>query len=87
MICESSHIHCVKIARIRSYSGPHFSRIFLAFSRIGTEYGEVPSISPYLVQMQKNVRKMRTRITPSTDKFYTVVAGKIMMDFKEKKFF
>ena len=28
--------HCVKSVRIRSYSAPHFSRIFHAFSRIRT---------------------------------------------------
>ena len=47
-------------------------RIFPAFSRIETEYTEIPRISPYSVQMQKNAGKMRTRITLNTDTFYAV---------------
>ena len=31
--------HCVKIARIRSYSGPHFSRIFPHSDQNNSEYG------------------------------------------------
>ena len=31
------------------------------------------SISPYSVQMRENAGKMRTRITPDTDTFYTVL--------------
>ena len=60
--------HWVKCVRIRSCSGPHFSCIF----RIWTEYGEIRSISPYLVQMWENEEKMRTRITCNTDTFYAV---------------
>ena len=41
-------------------------RIFSAFSRIRTEYGEIRS------KMQENAGKMRTRITPNTDTFYAV---------------
>ena len=47
-------------------------RIFPAFSRIRSEYGEIRSISPYSLRMGKNVGKMRTRITPNTDTFYPV---------------
>ena len=47
-------------------------RIFPAFSRIWTECGEIPSISPYSVGILENAGKMRTRITPNTDTFYTV---------------
>ena len=47
-------------------------RIFPAFSRIWTEYGEIRSISPYSVRMRENAGKMRTRITPNTDTFYAV---------------
>ena len=71
-MAESIHLHylcrkhCVKRVRIRCYSGPHFP----AFSRIRTEYGD--RISPYSVQMRENAGKMRTRITPKTDTFYTV---------------
>ena len=60
--------HCVKNVRIRSYSGPHFSRIF----RIWTEYGEILRISSYSVRMQENAGKMRTKITPNTDNFCAV---------------
>ena len=47
-----------------------------AFSRIWIEYGEIRSISPYLVQMWENAGKMRTRITPNTDTFYAVCVSK-----------
>ena len=72
LIFQSFHlltITCVKRVRIRSYSGPHFSRIF---QRIRTEYEEIRSISPYSVQMWENPGKMRTIITPKTDSFYAV---------------
>ena len=45
-VIEVSILHCVKRVRIRSYSGPYFSR-------------------------------MRTRITPNTDSFYTVLTIRI----------
>ena len=44
-------------------------RIFPAFFRIRTEYGVIRSI--------KNAGKMRTRITPNTDSFYTVLITKV----------
>ena len=47
-------MHCIKSVRIRSYSGPHFSRI---------------GISPYSARMRENAGKMRTRITPNADSF------------------
>ena len=47
-------------------------RIFPAFSRIRTEYGEILRISPYSVLMRENAGKVRTRITPNTETFYTV---------------
>ena len=47
-------------------------RIFPAFSRMRTEYGEIRSVSPYLAQMRENAEKTRTRITPNTDAFYAV---------------
>ena len=37
MFCVSRNIHCVKHVRIRSYSGPHFSRIFPGQNN--SEYG------------------------------------------------
>ena len=46
--------------------------IFPAFSRIRIEYGEIRSISPYLIRIRENEGKIRTRITPNTDTFYAV---------------
>ena len=45
--CHKEAEHCVKSVRIRSYSGPHFSRL----CRIRTEYGEILRISLYSVRM------------------------------------
>ena len=39
--------HCVKSVQIRSF-------YWSVFSRIRTEYGEIPRISPNSVQMQEN---------------------------------
>ena len=58
----------VKGVPIKGCSGPQFSCIF----RIRTEYGEIRSISLYLVQIWENEGKMRTRITSNTDTFYAV---------------
>ena len=54
---------CVNRDRIRSYSGPHFSRI-----------SRILRISPYSVRMRENPGKIRTRITPNTDIFYAGIA-------------
>ena len=62
------NIHCVKCARIRSYSGPRFSRIFPHLDRIRRG-----SMSPCSVRMRENAGKMWTRITPNTDSFYSVI--------------
>ena len=59
---------CVKSVRLEVI----LVRIFPTFSRIQTEYGEIRSISQYSVQMRKNARKMRIRITPNTDSLYAV---------------
>ena len=48
---------------------PYSELYWSAFSRIWTEYGEIRSICPYSVQMEK----IQTRITPNTDTFYAVV--------------
>ena len=56
--------YCVKSVRTRSYSDPHFSRIFPHSDWIRRD-----TISPYSVQMRENAGKMRTRITPNTDSF------------------
>ena len=54
--------HCVKSARIRNYSGPHFPAFGLnADSRILLS-----------LRIQFECRKMRTRITPNTNTFHTV---------------
>ena len=47
-------------------------RIFPAFSRIRTIYGEIRSTSLYSVRMRENAGKMRTRVTLDTDTFYAV---------------
>ena len=53
--------HCVKSARIRSYSGLHF----FAFE-LNTERCRVSLL------IQSKCGKMRTRITPNTDTFHAV---------------
>ena len=50
--------HCVKSVRIRSYSGPHFYRIFPHSEWIG----RIRCISLYSVRMGENARKIETRI-------------------------
>ena len=47
-------------------------RIFPAFSRIRTEYGEILRISPYSVRMRENAGKVRTTVTPNMEIFYAV---------------
>ena len=56
------NIHCVKSARIRSYSGPYFP----AFG-MNTERYSV------FLRIQFECGKTRTRITPNTDTFYAVI--------------
>ena len=65
-------VHCVKSARIRSYSSPRFARIFpdSVFRRNA-----------------ESARKMRTRITPNTDTFYAVVFLAIKEINAEEKFY
>ena len=60
--------HCVKRARIRSYSGPHFSRIFPHSDWIRRDTVYVSVFSPNAGKCGK----MWTRITPNTDTFYAV---------------
>ena len=52
-------------------------RIFPAFFRIRTEYGEIRSI--------KNAGKMQTRITTNTDSFYTVLITKVRLYVEKQK--
>ena len=51
--------HCVKIVRIRSYSGPHFTGFGLNTERYGVSF-----------RIQSESGKMHTRITPNTDTFH-----------------
>ena len=51
-------IHCVKCIRIRIFSGPYFPAFGLNTGR--------HSVS---LRIQPECRKIRTRITPSTDTF------------------
>ena len=53
-------LHCVKSARIRSYSGPHFSRNFPAFSGIRTEYSYLSVFGPNAEKCGKNVDQNNT---------------------------
>ena len=69
-----------------SVLGVTLLRIFPASSRIRIEYGERRIISPYLVRMQKNTGKTRTRITPNIDTFYTMVnSRKYFSSFGNRK--
>ena len=59
-----SQIHCVKSARIRSFSCPYFPAFRLNMGRD----------TPYLfVWIQSKCGKIRTRKTPNTDTFYPVL--------------
>ena len=53
--------HYVKSVRIRSYSGPYFPAFALNTERYGVS-----------LCIQSECGKMRTRITPNTDTFYTL---------------
>ena len=47
---------------------PYLELFWFIFSRIRTEYGEIHRISPYSAEYGK----MRTRMTPNTDTFYSL---------------
>ena len=53
-------------------------RIFPAFSRIRTEYGEIPV-------SQEKAGKMQTRITPDTDTFYAVRVLNILLQPRDNE--
>ena len=57
-------IHCVKSACIWSYSGPYFPVFGLNTERKGVS-----------LRIQSKCGKLRTRITPNTDSFYTVITS------------
>ena len=50
--------HCLESVRIRSYAGPHFPTYELRYS--------------VSLHIQSECGKIRTRITPNTDTFYSV---------------
>ena len=62
--------HCIKSVHIRSYSGPYLP----AFG-LDTESYRVS------FRIQSECRKIRTRITPNTDTFQTVVINAILYQF------
>ena len=51
----SCNTHCVKRVRIRRF-------FWFVSSHIRTEYGEIRSISPYLVRMRENADQKKLRI-------------------------
>ena len=55
--------HCVKSVRIRSYFGPYFPAFGLNTERYGVS-----------LRIQSECGKLRTRITPNMDTFYTFLA-------------
>ena len=60
-VTDLANHHCVKSARIRSYSGPYFS-----------VYGLNTEKYSLSLRIQSECWKIRTRITPNTDTFYAV---------------
>ena len=58
---QGNTFHCVKIVRIWSYFGPHFPAFGLNTERYSAS-----------LCIQFKCGKMRTRITPNMDTFYTV---------------
>ena len=66
-----SELHCVKIVRIRSYSGPQILQEYRKYPRIS-----VPQIiDRYSVSLriQSEYGKIWTRIIPNVDTFYAVI--------------
>ena len=57
---------CLRLWRLKLF--------WSTFSRIRTEYGEIPGLNteryPVSLRIQSECEKMRTRITPNTDTFY-----------------
>ena len=60
--------HCVKRVSIRSYSGPNFPAFGLNTERYGVS-----------LRIQSECGKIRTRITPNTDTFYSVWKSLIIL--------
>ena len=59
MVLNRVQLHCVKSARIRGFSGPHFSMYFYPHS--------------VSLRIQSECGKMRTRKTPNTTTFHAVL--------------
>ena len=75
---------CLRILRIRSYSGPHFFRIFSHSDWIRRDTEWIRSISLYSVRMRENAEKMWTRVTPNANTFYAV---NFLFAYTENKFY
>ena len=58
---NTSHFHCVKSVRIRSFSGPYFPAFGLNTERYGVSFS-----------IQSECGKIRTSKTPHTDTFHAV---------------
>ena len=67
----SSKNDCVKSVRIRSYFGPHFPIFELNTERYGVS-----------LRIQSDCGKMRTRITPNTNTFHSVLIMKVFLSAK-----
>ena len=67
-------IYRVKSVRIRNYSGPHFPVFWLNTERYSI-----------FLRIQSVCGKMRTRITPNTDFFYTGIYAQISLKFCSNK--
>ena len=66
--------HYLKSVLIRSYSGPQFPVFGLNMERYGVS-----------LRIQSKCEKMRTRITPNTDTFYTVKSPKNQANFMQAR--
>ena len=77
--------HCVKFVRTRSYSGPHFSYIFLHLDWIRRDTRYLSVFSPNAGKCEKNAGKMRARITPNMGNFYTVDVIQFTDHYLERK--
>ena len=65
---KNRHLHCVKSAHIRSFSGPYFPAFELNTERYGIS-----------LHIQYKCGKIRTRKTPNTHTFYTVLFLKVYL--------
>ena len=61
-------VHCVKSVRIRSYSGLYFPVFGLNKKRYGVS-----------LVIQAKCEKIRTRKTPNTDTFYSVIVAAVIV--------